>query len=50
LLKTIFDSYVRLTDLLFSENLSLRRNMAAKFATVFESQLEMHENDLKRQQ
>lgn len=49
LLKTLFDSYVRLADLIFTESMSLRRQMAANFASVFEKQLKLHEADLERQ-
>jgi len=36
MLKTIFDSYVRLVDLIYSESLNMRRVLAHKFAAIFE--------------
>jgi hypothetical protein len=49
LLKTIFDSYVRLVDLIYSESLNLRRSLANKFALIFEKQLKMHQTELEKQ-
>ena len=49
LLKTIFDSYVRLVDLIYSESLNMRRVLAHKFAAIFEKSLQMHQADLERQ-
>jgi hypothetical protein len=46
LLKSVFDSYVRLVDLVYNESLNMRRILASKFATVFEKQIKMHEKEL----
>ena len=46
LLKAIFDSYVRLVDLLFRESASQRKETAQKFASLFEMQIKMHDKDL----
>ena len=39
LLKTIFDSYVRMVDLVFVDSVAQRKLLASKFATVFEKQV-----------
>ena len=39
LLKTIFDSYVRMVDLIFVDSFSQRKILAQKFAAVFERQV-----------
>jgi hypothetical protein len=49
LLKTIFDSYVRLADLIYSESLNLRRSLAKKFALIFEKQLKMQQTEIEKQ-
>jgi len=49
LLKTVFDSYVRLADLIYSESLNLRRALANKFALIFERQIKMQETEVEKQ-
>lgn len=39
LLKTVFDSYVRMVDLIFQDSTAQRKLLAQKFATVCEKQV-----------
>lgn len=42
LLKTIFDSYVRMVDLIFVDSFAQRKLLAQKFAAVCEKQVFYH--------
>lgn len=50
LLKSIFDSYVRMVDLIFADSLAQRKLLSHKFAQVYERQVFLHKEHIQQKQ
>ena len=47
LLKTVFDSYVKLIDMIFADGFHQRRRLAKRFALVTERQIDLQESAIQ---